>query len=136
MTISDILSLIHSGESQTVEFKRSYESVTKDVYDTVCSFSNSEGGHIFLGVLDNGTINGIKNGCVELEKKDFVTTINNPSLLYPPLFLVPEVYTIDGKQILHIYVPKSVHVCRCKGRVYDRNNDSDINITDNEELMY
>ena len=35
MIISDILSLIHSGESQTVEFKKSYESVTKDVYDTV-----------------------------------------------------------------------------------------------------
>ena len=33
-------------------------------------------------------------------------------------------------------MPKAAHVCRCRGRVFDRNNDSDIDITDNEELMY
>lgn len=43
---------------------------TKDVYETVCSFSNRDGGHIFLGVKDNGTILGVDKGCVEQMKTD------------------------------------------------------------------
>ena len=136
MTTDDIVSLIRTGEGQTIEFKKSYESVTKDVYETVCSFSNSDGGHIFLGVLDDGTINGIREDRVEAEKKDFVTTVNNAMKLHPPLYLCPEAYSIEGKTILYVYVPKAAYVCRCRGRVFDRNNDSDIDITDNEELMY
>jgi ATP-dependent DNA helicase RecG len=49
-----LISLIRQGEGLTVEFKKSTTDITKDVYDTVCSFSNRDGGHIFLGVKDNG----------------------------------------------------------------------------------
>lgn len=83
MTTDDIVSLIRTGEGQTIEFKKSCESVTKDVYETVCSFSNNSGGHIFLGVLDDGTISGIREDRIEAEKKDFVTTVNNAMKLYP-----------------------------------------------------
>lgn len=33
-------------------------------------------------------------------------------------------------------MPSGAQVCRCSGRIYDRNNESDIDITDNEELVY
>lgn len=59
MPEADSLELIKIGESATVEFKKSTNEITKDVYDTVCSFSNRDGGHIFLGVEDNGSIIGI-----------------------------------------------------------------------------
>ncbi len=49
---SELLTLIERGESHTVEFKKSTIDITKDVYETVCSFSNRDGGHIFLGVKD------------------------------------------------------------------------------------
>ena len=52
MTEADSLELIKIGESTTVEFKKSTIDITKDVYETVCSFSNRDGGHIFLGVKD------------------------------------------------------------------------------------
>ncbi|SEU22952.1 AlbA family DNA-binding domain-containing protein [Enterocloster clostridioformis] len=56
----ELLTLIQNGENNTVEFKKSTTEITKDVYDSVCSFSNRDGGHIFLGVKDNGTILGIQ----------------------------------------------------------------------------
>lgn len=40
----ELLELIHDGENITVEFKKSRSEVTKDVYETVCAFSNRDGG--------------------------------------------------------------------------------------------
>lgn len=118
------------------EFKKSTTDITKDVYESICAFSNRDGGHVFLGVKDNGEILGIRSDCIERMKKDFVTAINNPNKLYPPLFLAPAEYELQGKKLLYIYVPSGAQVCRCSGRIYDRNNESDIDITDNEELVY
>ena len=67
-----LLEIIANGESHTVEFKKSKTDVTKDVYESVCAFSNRDGGHIFLGVNDNGEILGIEQNCVEKIKRDFV----------------------------------------------------------------
>lgn len=41
-----LLALIRQGEGLTVEFKKPSFDITSDVYDSVCSFSNREGGHI------------------------------------------------------------------------------------------
>lgn len=131
-----LMSLIRQGEGQTVEFKKSTTDITKDVYDTVCSISNRDGGHIFLGVKDNGTILGVDKGCVEQMKKDFVTTINNESKIYPPQYLTPEEYEVDGHIILYIYVPVGKTVYRNAGRIFDRNNESDIDITDNADIVF
>lgn len=132
----EILNILSKGENHTTEFKKSQTSITKDVYESVCAFSNRDGGNIFLGVKDNGEILGIEPNCVEQIKKDFVTAINNSNKMYPPLFLSPKEYKIDGKIILHIYVSVGTQVSRCSGRIYDRNNESDIDITNNEELVY
>lgn len=86
MTEAEILELIRSGESTTVEFKKSTNEITKDVYDTVCSFSNRDGGHIFLGVEDNGLIIGIVPEALDQMKKDFVTAVNNSNKIYPPMY--------------------------------------------------
>lgn len=127
---------IRQGEGVTVEFKKSEAEITKDVYDTVCSFSNRWGGHIFLGVEDNGTVSGVKPERAEAMKKDFVTSVNNENKIYPPLYLIPIEYEYDGKIILYIHVPCSPNVCRCRGRILDRSNDADIDITRNESLVY
>ena len=60
---AELLSLIKQGENHTVEFKKSTASITKDVYQTVCAFSNRDGGHIFLGVDDSDKISGISPDC-------------------------------------------------------------------------
>ena len=129
----ELLTLIQNGENNTVEFKKSTTEITKDVYDSVCSFSNRDGGHIFLGVKDNGTILGIQPDCVDQMKKNFITSINNENKMYPPLYLTPIEYEHDGKYILYIRVPVSSTVCRCNGRIYDRNHEADIDITNHAD---
>ena len=50
MTYEEIKNIISQGEGMNIEFKKSTTDITKDVYETVCAFSNREGGHILLGV--------------------------------------------------------------------------------------
>ena len=136
MEMNEILALLRGGENISVEFKKSTSDITKDVYETVGSFSNREGGHIFLGVKDNGTVLGIDLNEIDRMRSEFVTTINNSNKCYPPLFLQIETIEIEGKQVLHIYVPVCAQVCRINGRIYDRNEDSDIDITNNSDAVY
>lgn len=136
MSEKELLEIIGRGECHTTEFKKSTVDITKDVYESICAFSNRDGGHVFLGVKDNGEILGIDPDCIERMKKDFITAINNANKMYPPLFLTPVEYVLEGRKILHVYVPVGTQVSRCAGRIYDRNNESDIDITDNEELVY
>ena len=60
----ELAELIEQGENHMVEFKKSSTDITKDVYDTICSFSNRDGGHIFLGIKDNGTVLGDRKSVV------------------------------------------------------------------------
>ena len=136
MTETELLKLIHDGENIRVEFKKSTHEITKDVYDTVCSFSNRDGGIIFLGVKDNGEILGIAPDAVDRMKTDFVTSINNGQKINPPLYLQPETHLVDGRTILVIQVPVSSQVCRHHGRIFDRNHESDIDITDSSDMVY
>lgn len=132
----ELFEMIKAGESLTVEFKKSTSDITKDVYETVCSFSNRDGGHIFLGVKDNGSILGVQPDCIDRIKKDFVTSVNNENKMYPPLYLTPVEYEHDGRIILYIRVPASQSVCRCGGRIYDRINEFDIDITNHSDEVY
>lgn len=87
MTYDEAKNLISKGEGIDIEFKKSTVDITKDVYETVCAFSNRFGGHIFLGVKDDGTVIGVDKNCIEKIKKNFVTSINNPTKFYPLLYL-------------------------------------------------
>lgn len=131
-----LLAHINAGESLTVEFKKSTNDITKDVYDTICSFSNREGGHIFLGVKDDGKILGVDKNSITKMEKDFVNCINNPNKMNPPLYLTLEEYEVNGSIILYTYVPNGTTVYRHAGRIYDRNNEADIDITENADLVF
>lgn len=136
MTETELLKRIRKGEDYQTEFKKSTVDITKDVYDTVCSFSNREGGLIFLGVKDNGEITGVAPEAVERMKRDFVNAINNSQKINPPLYLQPETYILEGHIVLVIQVPSGNQVYRHRGRIFDRNHEADIDITENFDLVY
>ncbi|MDF1617476.1 AlbA family DNA-binding domain-containing protein [Petrocella sp. FN5] len=75
MKIEGLKKIISSGESITVEFKESKKKLNKDVYESVCSLLNRYGGHLFLGIKDNGDIAGVDKDSAEQMKKDFVTSL-------------------------------------------------------------
>lgn len=135
MNQEQLKALIAGGESLTVEFKQSRTKLNKDVFESVCAFLNRSGGHLFLGVEDQGKLVGIDPGTVDKIKKDFVTSMNNPQKISPTFYLSVETIEIDGKTILYVFVPESSQVHRCNGRIFDRNEDGDLDITDNTNLV-
>lgn len=119
-----------------MELKKSTNEITRDVYDTVCSFSNRDGGYIFLVVKDNGAIIGIAPEALDQMKKDFVTAVNHSNKIYPPMYLAPEEIRIKGHIIFHIYVPVGTQVCRHNGKIFDRSHGADLDITNNSDAVY
>jgi len=127
--------LVQGGEGLTTEFKACRTQLNRDVYETVCAFLNRHGGTILLGVEDSGDVAGIAPDAVDQIKKDFVVTINNPQKINPPAYLAVDAGALEGKAVLRIYVPESSQVHRCNGRIYDRNEDGDLDITDHTRLV-
>ena len=126
---NNILNIIKNGEGLKVEFKEASKDIPKSTYETVCSFSNTCGGIIFLGVSDSGKIIGVPKNNIDKYKRAFVTTINNLEKINPPLYLTINNINIDDKDILIIEVPESSEVHRCNGKIYVRNEDGDLDIT-------
>lgn len=56
--------------------------------------------------------------------------------MYPPLYLLPQVFEIDGKKVIYIRVPECYQVCRYNRKIRDRFYEGDINITDHAEQVY
>lgn len=132
----ELLEIIKSGEGINAEFKKSTYELPKSICKTVCSFSNRDGGHIFLGVKSSGNIVGIQPICVERIKKELVASLSDESKMSPPLYLSPVEYEYNGKTILYIYVPSSPSVERYADRIYDRNCGTNLDITNNDNLVY
>ena len=126
--MADLKALIEQGESISVEFKECRRTLNRDIYKTVCAFLNRHGGTLLLGVSDVGEVTGVDPDSVEQIKKDFVTAINNPQKINPSCYLAVDEMLVDGKSILRIYVPESSLVHRCNGRIFDRNEDGDLDI--------
>ncbi|MGM0480058.1 MAG: AlbA family DNA-binding domain-containing protein, partial [Bacteroidota bacterium] len=127
--------IIAKGEGINTEFKTASFALPKSVYETVCAMLNRTGGHIFLGVEDDGTISGVVDTCVPEMKSNFSTAVNNPKQLSPKYYLSLEAYVIKGKTILHCYVPESSQVHSYLGKIFDRNEDGDFNISENQDLV-
>jgi ATP-dependent DNA helicase RecG len=68
-------------------------------------------------------------------KKDFITSVNNSEKFYPTYYFNIDDYEVEGKTILHILVPESSQVHRLNGRIFDRNGDADLDITNNHNLV-
>ncbi|MDP3561366.1 MAG: putative DNA binding domain-containing protein [Legionellaceae bacterium] len=137
MNISEqqVLQLIENGERINVEFKECNSGLARNVYETICAFINRNGGTLLLGVNDKGLITGIQREAINQIRKDFSTTINNAQKINPPCYLSMDDHEIEGKLIIHVFVPESSQVHRCTGRIYDRNEDGGLDITDHTFMV-
>ena len=128
ITTEKIKSIIAQGEGLHVEFKKSRDSLSRSVFETICAFLNRKGGHILLGVNDHGTIEGIREDTIQVQLKTLATDMNNPHIISPVKSLDTEIIEIDGKKIIYIYVPESTQVHAHKNTYYDRQNEIDIRL--------
>ena len=100
MKLEEIMKLIQNGEKIDIEFKESNNALPKNIYDSVCSFNNRNGGHILLGVNDEKLIVGVNEDKIDKIIKEFTTSVNNSQKIYPPLYLTPVPVNIKGKTVI------------------------------------
>lgn len=127
--------IISKGEGTNIEFKESRNKLNRDVFESVCAFLNRNGGHLVLGVKNDRCVVGIDPDSLKKVIDEFITSSNNPQKLNPPFYFLPEVITINKKKVIYISIPESSQVHRTAGKIYDRNEDGDFNITNNSELV-
>ncbi|MEO9872817.1 AlbA family DNA-binding domain-containing protein [Ekhidna sp.] len=101
--VIELLKLIRGGESQFVEFKKKAAHPEKIIREVV-AFANSKGGHLFIGVNDDGTLAGLKHP----EDEEFVLTKAINELCRPAIqFKVDLVQVREDVEILHYHIEES-----------------------------
>lgn len=128
---NNLIEFVNFGEGIMVEFKEARKKLPSNLFETVCSMLNRNGGHIFLGIKDNSEVIGIYKDYVKNIKKEFVDLCNNPEKIFPTVHLDIKEYLYKEKHILYIYVHESSDVHKTANKIYDRNEDGDFDITNN-----
>ena len=100
LTKNDIRELVLGGEGFNADFKRSVPSKVRDIAEEVCSFANSAGGYVLIGV-DNG--NRIVGAEIDNNKRSAIQdAIGEISpMLHYDMYRVE----VDGKSVWVIDVP-------------------------------
>lgn len=136
MTAQDkFIALTRKGEDTRIEYKTCTEEISESLYESVCSFLNHSGGQILVGVQNDGTIIGVNPDKGEKLRTDIVNCINNPELFLPCPYFTPRIMEVEGKSVMQLDIPCGQYVYRFKGRYWDRNDDADIDVTDQPELL-
>ena len=117
--MQDILQSISEGESQTIEFKQLW----KDEYlKTICAFSNSDGGSLYLGISDDGSLIGLNNKASLLDL--LPNKINNRL----GLLVDVSALEIESKTIIVITVEKTYAPISFNGKFYKRSGSSTLEL--------
>ena len=118
LTKKELFDYIKTKESQYIEFKTSFG---KEVIESVVAFANSYGGYIFIGIKDNGFING-----VEIASETLKNWINQIKTNTQPNILVDmQDFEIDAKTIVAIEVKEyPIKPIAFKNRYYKRIKNS------------
>ena len=123
-----------AGEGLTSEFKRCGADPQHDLYETVCSFANRQGGNIFLGIGDDGSVIGISPARVRDVQRMVVNAVSNPKLFSIPPVIETEAIEVDGAWVVRIWVPAGPGVYSFKGTMYDRIADADVKVSGVEQI--
>ena len=97
MTFTEAQQLIAKGEGQRIEFKLKAKHPDRIIREIV-AFSNSKGGHLFIGVDDNGSIVGLKDA----EESHYVMGKAMVELCRPQIEYEHHIIPIDdNRAIIH-----------------------------------
>lgn len=84
-------------ESETVELKA---IVVEDIKKEIIAFANCEGGKLYIGVQDDGTVSGLDDpDGASLQVSNMIRDAIKPDLT---MFLHYETLTVDGKKIIAV----------------------------------
>ncbi len=132
MEVKELIRIIEKGEGVYGEFKKARNAVPQSMYETIVSFSNTRGGILLLGVDDDGTVVGIDPIAVVQMQNNIIRALNNRTCVDPPIYLQP--FTLDHPNgyVMVIQVPESSQVHKHAGRVFFREHENDLDVTDDQ----
>jgi predicted HTH transcriptional regulator len=105
MTIEEVRRYVANGEGQYVEFKLRVPEPSRFAKEVV-AFANSNGGRVFIGVDDDGTIVGVKDSAEE----EFALTEALNLYCRPLMRWSSERVPVSSKRdIIVVKVPKSLN---------------------------
>lgn len=95
---------MHFQESETVELK---EIVVDDIKKEIIAFANCDGGKLYIGVQDNGTVIGLENADeVALQISNMVRDTIKPDIT---MFIHYETLEENGKKIVAVDVQRGTN---------------------------
>ncbi|UUZ68407.1 ATP-binding protein [Polaromonas sp. P2-4] len=114
MTPIELLEHIAAGESQTLEFKASFDKAS---IASLVAFANTQGGTVLVGVTDAAVVQGVTLGKETLnEWLGQIKSATSPSLI-PDL----AAHSLNGKTVVSIQVAEfPVKPVSTRGRYYKR----------------
>lgn len=134
MTVEGLKRILANIEGTEIEYKKSQTGLARSVYESICAFLNRRGGHVVLGADDDGTILGIQPDKVQDQLDTLAKDMNNPQVMNPTFYLNYEPLEVDGEMVIYFYVPESSQAHNHKGVYYDRNQDGDFALKNNQQV--
>lgn len=135
MDLQQVQKIINQGEGLRIEFKEATDTVPRSFYETVVSFSNTDGGTILLGVDDNKVVKGINPAAATKLQKDIVTALNSRDCINPPVYVQP--FTVEHPEglIMVLQIPSSSQLHDHSGIIYSREFEADLDVSNNQQKV-
>jgi ATP-dependent DNA helicase RecG len=108
MTKKELFKLLNSHEWNEVEFKRAQRGVPDSAYETVSSFSNTSGGWLVFGIIDNGGKHEVA-GVLDVDKiqNDFLNALHADNKVNHDIQVESKLFDVDGKVVLAFRIPEA-----------------------------
>ena len=113
MKDTEIKKEIAKGEDSFRQFKEKFSSIDQLTAEIV-AFANSQGGHIFIGVNDEGRIFGIEQADIK-RLNQWISNVTSQKI-EPPLFVQTQNALIDDKLLMLIMVPQGENKPYCANK--------------------
>lgn len=109
MTIDELKKLLNAGEWNDIEFKAARNAVPKSAFETVCSFANTHGGRLVLGVSQTGErfeITGVESP--DKLQNDFLSLLHAGGKINHDVRISEERLVLNGKTVLVFHISENV----------------------------
>lgn len=107
MEAIELIELIARGEDSTTQFKQSQDITNAaSLAGELVAFSNSKGGHILIGIADDGSITGVSAG--DLRRLNQLLSNTATDLVRPSINLETETVAVGDELVLVVTVREGI----------------------------
>ncbi|WOG28144.1 RNA-binding domain-containing protein [Endozoicomonas sp. 8E] len=134
METEELLGIIANGEDSRHQFKATINNVNS-LASEMAAFSNSKGGHIIIGVNDDGTITGLSDAQLRRINQDIANAATNN--VKPAINPVTQNFALPGGRVLVLTVAVGLvkPYMDSNGYIWVKNGSDKRRVTAREELQ-